>query len=102
MPNAVSQTLSQMIFIVPLIVIMVIMFRSNKKKAKAVQDMIASIQPGVKVKTIGGFYGKVVSVKEDVVTIECGPDKAKLIIDKGAIATIQNNDTVNDTGIENK
>ena len=102
MPNGISQTLSQMIFIVPLIVIMVIMFRSNKKKAKAVQDMIASIQPGFKVKTIGGFYGKVVSVKEDVVTIECGPDKAKLIIDKGAIATIQNNDTVNDTGIENK
>lgn len=99
MSQNMNQILTQMVFIVPLILVLVWMFMSQKKKTKAVRDMIDSIKPGAYIKTIGGFYGKVYSVKEDVITIECGPEKAKLVIDKNAISTVENSDTVNDTAV---
>lgn len=96
MPTETNTLLSQAILIVPLILIFVWMYFSQKKKNKEVKDMIDSIKPGVNIKTIGGFYGKVVSVKEDVITFECGPDKAKLVISKQAVSTVQNSDALND------
>lgn len=99
MSQNMNQILTQMIFIVPLILILVWMFMSQRKKSKAVRQMIDNIKPGAYVKTIGGFYGKVASVKEDVITIECGPDKVKLVIDKNAISTVENTDTVNEASI---
>lgn len=101
MPQNVSQMLSQAVLIVPLVGIMIWMFLSQRKKSKAVKEMISSIQPGANVKTIGGFYGKIIAVKEDVVTIECGPDKVKLVLDKNAVATVESSDTVNESAVEN-
>lgn len=97
MSQNTAAILQQLIFIVPVIAIMVWMFMSQRKKTKAVRDMLDSIKPGAYVKTIGGFYGKVSAVKEDVVTIECGPDKAKLVLDKNAVATVENSDIMNDS-----
>ena len=96
MSQNTNQMLMQMVFIVPLILVFVWMFISQKKKTKQVRDMIDSIKPGAYIKTIGGFYGKVTNVKEDVITFECGPDKAKLVISKQAVSTIENSDTVNE------
>ena len=102
MSNDMQQLLGNLIFIVPIIAIMGWMFYSQRKKNKQVKDMIDSIKEGVWIKTIGGFYGRVVSVKEDTVTFECGPDKSKLVISKGAIATVENSDVSNDQSIEAK
>ena len=41
------------------------------------REMLEGVKAGDNIKTIGGIYGKVVSVKEDLVTIETGPEKAK-------------------------
>jgi len=51
---------------------------------------------GDKIKTIGGFYGKVEMVKEDLVVISCDPDGTKMTIAKSAIATVQNSEVEND------
>ena len=64
------------------------LIRPQKKKEKATQEMRNSIQEGTNIVTIGGLFGKVVNVKEDVLTIEVGADKVKLRIARWAIGKV--------------
>lgn len=50
---------------------------SQKKRQKQVKDMLSSIRVGNRIKTIGGFVGKVISVNEsdDTLVIDIGSDK---------------------------
>lgn len=78
------------LFPILLIVIFIVMIIvPNRKREKKFKEMMDSIKVGDQIKTIGGFYGKVVSLKEDLVTMECGPDKTKLVISKSAIASVE-------------
>lgn len=61
----------------------------QRKRDKKVKDMLASIKPGDRVRTIGGIYGTITSIRDDVVTISVGPDKVRLVFARGAIATIE-------------
>lgn len=72
------------------IVLMVAIFyflliRPQKKRDKAERDMRNSIQVGDEISTIGGFIGKVVSMKEDTIVIECSADRTKLKLYRWAI-----------------
>jgi len=72
------------------IVVMIAVFyfliiRPQKKREKAERMLRNSIQPGDEIVTIGGFVGKVLSVKDDTVTFETGADRTKLTIKKYAI-----------------
>ncbi|MEA5003179.1 MAG: preprotein translocase subunit YajC [Christensenella sp.] len=79
-----------LLFPILLIVIFVVLIIvPNKRKEKKFKDMLSTLRVGDNIKTIGGFYGKIVSIKEDLITFECGPDKAKLVISKGAIASVE-------------
>lgn len=76
----------------PILLIVIFIFMiivPNKKREKKFQDMMNALKIGDQVKTIGGFYGRVVSIKEDLVTIECGPDNTKLVLAKSAIASVE-------------
>lgn len=78
------------LFPILLIVIFIVMIIvPNRKREKKFKEMMDAIKVGDQIKTIGGFYGKVVSLKEDLVTMECGPDKTKLVISKSAIASVE-------------
>lgn len=78
------------LFPILLIVIFVVMIIvPNKRREKKFKDMMDSIKVGDRIKTIGGFYGKIVSIKEDLVVFECGPDKTKMEISKSAIASVE-------------
>lgn len=82
-----------LLFPILLIVIFVVLIIvPNKRKEKKFKDMLSTLRVGDNIKTIGGFYGKVISIKEDLITFECGPDKAKLVIAKGAIASVESFD----------
>ena len=59
--------------------------RPQKKKEKADRQLRASLQPGDTIVTIGGFTGKVLSIKDDEVTFETGAAKTRLTIKKWAI-----------------
>ena len=88
-----------LIFMVVLMVgLIVLMIVPQRKREKKIKEMLDSIRPGDRVRTIGGIFGTVVSVKEDVVTISVGPDKARLVFARGAIATIENRA---DSNVEN-
>ena len=73
-------------------VIMVALFyfmliRPQKKKEKADRQLRASLQAGDKIVTIGGFTGRILSVKDDEVTFETGAAKTRLTVKKWAIQT---------------
>ena len=57
--------------------------------------MLANLKPGDRVRTIGGIYGTITAIKDDVVTISVGPDKVRLVFIRGAIAS------VDDSHVEN-
>lgn len=86
---------------IPTIIMLVLMFgvlyffmiRPQKKKQKEEEKMRNSLQPGDEIMTIGGFYGRVISVKEDTVVIESVVDRSKQKILRTAI---QQNLTVHD------
>lgn len=62
---------------------------ANKKKRKEAQDMMSSLQPGVKIKTIGGICGYLVEMNdaENTFILQTGTEENKCYIkfDKGAI-----------------
>lgn len=77
------------IMIVALGAMLIFSTRSNKKRQKQYQSMLDSLKPGSRVRTIGGIYGTVTNVKGDVVYVSVGPDKARLVFSKQAIASIE-------------
>ena len=83
-----------MIMLVILFAIMYFfMIRPQKKKQKEEEKMRNNLQAGDEVLTIGGFYGKVISVKEDSVVIQSLVDSSKQKLTRSAI---QQNLTVHD------
>lgn len=69
------------------------MIRPQKKKQKEEAKMRDNIQPGDEIMTIGGFYGRVISVKDDSIVIESVVDRSKQKIIRTAVQT---NFTVHD------
>lgn len=73
-------------FVVIIGVFYFLMIRPQKKKEKETKNMLDALRKGDRIVTIGGFYGKIVGVKDDVVTIMLGDAKVK--IEKSAIKTV--------------
>lgn len=73
----------------PLILLFVVfwffLIRPQRKRDKAEKEMRNSIQIGDEISTIGGFIGKVVSIKDDVIVIESSADRTKLKLYRWAI-----------------
>lgn len=70
-----------------------IMIRPQRKKQKEEEKMRNNIQIGDEILTIGGFYGRVVSIKEDSLVIESASDHTKQKIARWAV---QQNLTIHD------
>lgn len=86
--------LSPILMMVALFAIMYFfMIRPQKKKQKEEDKMRNNLQPGDEIMTIGGFYGKVISVKEDTLVIESVVDRSKQKIVRSAV---QQNLTIHD------
>ena len=81
--------------IILLIVMLVVMIVPQRRRDKKVKDMLAALKPGDRVRTIGGLYGTISSIRDDVVILTVGPDKVKLVFTRGAISQVE------DTGVEN-
>lgn len=67
--------------------------RPQKKKEKAEKAMRENLQVGDEIVTIGGIYGRVISLKADTIVIESKSDHSKLTI---ARWSLQQNLTVHD------
>jgi preprotein translocase subunit YajC len=64
------------------------MIRPQKKKEQQIREMRDALRVGDQVVTIGGIYGKILKVKEDVITIEVGSAKTKLEMTKWSIGSV--------------
>ncbi len=90
-------TLDMIVMLLPMILIFgvmwFVMIRPQRKKQKEEEKMRNNIQIGDEILTIGGFYGRVVSIKEDAIIFESASDHTKQKIARWAI---QQNLTVHD------
>lgn len=84
-------------------------FRPNKKKKKAEEEMKNSLEVGDEITTIGGIMGRVISIKDDdSLVIETASDRSRLRIKRWAISTIdtekepKKEEPKNDSGSEPK
>ena len=73
---------------VMLVALYFFMIRPQKKQEKQQNEMRNSLQVGDEITTIGGIIGKVVSIKEETVTIETSHDRTKIRILKSAVRTV--------------
>lgn len=83
------------LLIVLMIAMFAIMIIPQRKRDKKIKNMLASLKQGDRVRTIGGIYGTISSIKDDVVVLAVGPDKVKLVFARGAISQVE------EAGVEN-
>lgn len=87
---AADSTYFTMIWLVIMIAIFYfLLIRPQKKKEKADRMMRNALSAGDHIVTIGGFVGRVLSVKDDEVTFETGSDRTKMTVKKWAIQSRQ-------------
>jgi len=65
-----------------------LMIRPQKKKEKALKDLIGSMAVGDHVLTIGGVVGRVVNIRDDEVTISTSVANTLITFKKSAISTV--------------
>lgn len=86
-----ANPLAMVIQFVPLVLIFVVFYflliRPQKKKEKALKDMISSLKVGDTVASIGGIHGKIIRIKDDVFVLESGlgANKSYISLDRSAI-----------------
>ena len=71
-----------------LVLMYFLMIRPQQKKQKEEQKMRNNLRVGDELTTIGGIKGRVVSIKDDTVTIETSNDRTKIVFEKAAIGTM--------------
>ena len=88
MPGA-GEYLTMIANFAPIVILMVLFYflliRPQRKRDKAEREMRNSIEVGDEISTIGGFIGRVVNIKDDVLIIESSNDRTKLKIYRWAI-----------------
>jgi preprotein translocase subunit YajC len=65
-------------FILLIAVFYFMIIRPQRKRDKQTREMLANLKVGDNITTIGGICGKIVRIRDDVLTIEVGADKVKL------------------------
>ena len=84
--NTFFRLLAQFLPLVVLIVVFYfVLIRPQRKRDKQEREMRNSISVGDEISTIGGFIGRVVSIKDDTLVIESSSDRTKLKIYRWAI-----------------
>jgi preprotein translocase subunit YajC len=82
------------VFVQPLIFLAIglifyfIVFLPNRKRQKALQDMLNNLKNGDKVITSGGIFGVVAGIKDDRIQLKVA-DQVKIEISKSAIVSKQ-------------
>lgn len=74
-------------FVVLIAVFYFLLIRPENKKKKALNEMRNALSVGDEVTTIGGIVGKVVHIKDDLITIETSEDRVRIQFTRWAIST---------------
>lgn len=74
-------------FVVLIVVFYFLLIRPENKKKKALSEMRDSLAVGDEVTTIGGIVGKVVHIKDDLITLETSEDRVRIQFTRWAVST---------------
>ncbi len=90
MDQAMSNFTPLIMMILVIVVFYFILIRPQKKKEKALQNMISSLKVGDEVASIGGIHGKITKIKDNIFVLEtgAGTTKSYISIEKSAIARL--------------
>ena len=91
--NPIASLFPILMLVVMFVAMYFLMIRPQKKKQKEEKRMRENLQIGDEIVTIGGIYGRVISLKEDTIVIESQSDHSKLTVARWAM---QSNLTVHD------
>ncbi len=85
----------QMLSFLPLVLIFVVFYflliRPQQKKAKQHQEMLGKLKKNDEVMTSGGIYGRVISLADNVVTLEVAPN-VRIRVNRPQISTVITNE----------
>ncbi len=88
-----SPALSMLGLIIPMVLMFVllyfIMIRPQRKKDKAVKEMLNNLKAGDRICTIGGIYGTITSIKDDTVTLSVGRDNLNMVFARWAVRSVE-------------
>lgn len=68
-----------------------LLIRPQQKRTKARNAMLAELQKGNKVTTIGGIHGEIVEITDDIVVLKVS-DSTKMTFERSAINAIKADD----------
>lgn len=89
MSAAVMQNLSTLLFPVIIFASMYIfLIMPQRKREKKNREMLASLQEGQEIVTIGGVIGKILNIKDQEVIVETSIEKTQLKIMKWAVREV--------------
>ena len=89
-PGAGSLISTVLMMVVMVAVFYFLLIRPQRKKDKAVKDMLAALKVGDRICTIGGLYGTVAGLKDDTVTLTMGSMQNTIVIARWAIRSVEN------------
>ena len=84
----------------PMILIFVVFYfmliRPQRKKDKEAKQMLENLKVGDRICTIGGIYGTIIRIKDQVLTIEVGEAKTQMMIARWAVRSVEQLSVTND------
>ena len=86
--NAASSYATIIMLVAMIAIFYFFMYRPQKKQEKESANMRNNLAVGDEITTIGGIIGKIVSIKDETVTIETGSDKTKMRILRSAVKNV--------------
>ena len=87
--------------LLPMVLILVIFYfmliRPQRKKDKEAKQMLENLKVGDRICTIGGIYGTIVRIKDQVLTIEVGEAKTQMMIARWGVRNVEQLSVTNDS-----
>ena len=82
--------------LLPLVAMFAIMYflliLPEKKRTKKYNEMLSALKVNDEVLTRGGIIGKIITIEEDQMVIQSGPDRVRFRVTKNSIAQKLNKD----------
>ena len=76
--------------ILMLLIFYFLLYRPQKKAQREREEMLSNLKVGIRVITIGGIYGKIVSLTDEIVTLKIA-EKVEVEIARSAINGVAEN-----------
>lgn len=84
-----SATLIQLIpFLVMIVLFYLIIFLPENKRKKKYNNMLNDLKVNDEIMSKGGIIGKVISIQDNFIILQTGPDRARIKLDKNGIASV--------------